>query len=438
MRSVWTCAAAGVIAACAPAEAEQWIGFPGDGEAKTAIVVTRSPDLELNVIDLEAPKTTRIPLGDAPPYRNVHMLLYDAPPDRLGYTPGILEGGTSEADSIPLVAPDRGVFVTSIDEESRAVSWLQNASVPDDIASFRVRVSDECALFAPATVQEAVNGIVYFLVQLDSEHVLVRSTDDVFIVSRDARRDLTGTLLDRMWSAYHAPNGDLYLGDVGGAIWRAQTSVEEGIVDPVLIYQTDLTRIVTMDGHVDERGDLELFMVDRFASAGWWDGDEGYVNLGALESARPPLVWGEDGVAFIPMTGIDRVAQLSPSGLTTIHIGAGSQVMSLSRHERYGVVAGTAEGHFFALRAPTRAWGQLAGADYGWWGVSSAQYEDGFAFLLASGFIGTYKPARGFCEAMPFLRIIESGALMAAGRDLVVTAVPDDATTTTILYIPRL
>lgn len=422
---------------CAPAESVHWIGFPGDGEAKTAVVVTRSPDLELVVVDLDRPKPTTIPLGEAPPYRNVHVLLYDAPPDRLGYAPGPLEGGSSDADGIPLVPPDRGVFVTSIDEDSRAVNWLQSANVPDDIAAFRVRVSDECPLFAPVAAQDSINGRVYFLVRLDDEHVLVRSTEDVFIVSREGRRNLTGTLLDRMWSAYHAPNGDLYLGDLGGAIWRAQTSVEGGIVDPVLLQQTDLARIVTMDGWVDETGNVELFMVDSTATAGWWNG-ETHTNLGVLDLPRPPLIWADRGEAYIPLDGIDRVARLTPSGVTEENIGAGSQIMSMSRHDRLGVVAGTAEGHFFALRAPTRAWGQLQGADYGWWAVGSSAYEDGFAFLLASGFIGTYKPARGFCEAMPYLRIIQSGALMAAGRDLVVTAVPDDAGTTTILYIPRL
>ncbi len=428
-----------VLTACAPPESPmRWLGFPGDGTAKTAIIASRSPTLELEVVDLEDPTFTELDLGDRPPYRAAHVLLYADTPRQLGYEPGPLVAGTSEADSIPLVSPNRGVYATSIDEESLEVSWLQNTNVPDDIADFRVRVSDECALFGAATVQESVEGIVYFRIPIDDEHVVVRSTRDVLIVSRDGVVNLNGmTELDRMWSAYLAPNGDLYLGDFIGGIWRGRVSAETGVTNAVLLRDTDLGQIVSMDGNVDADGNVELVMLDRNARAGWLSGED-FTDLGQIDPPRVPVVWAEPGVAYIAAEGIDKVLRLSPTGVTTENIGAGSQVWHLSGHDQLGVVAGTAEGHFFALNAPRRRWGQLEGADFGWWGVGSAPYEDGFAFMLASGFIGTYKPARGFCEAMPFLRIIEAGGLAAAGEDLVVTAVPDDEETTSILYIPRL
>lgn len=423
-----------LASACAPPPGTAWLGLPGDGDEKTMILATRSPEVELSVIAIGgSDRSTTLELGDEPPYRTVYALLYEDDFTRLGYAPGLLPRANSTLDSLTLTPPDRGVFATEVDALGN-VSWTSGGPLPPDVRDFPVRASQECALFGAPTLTERVEGRVRFALALDDENVLVRSRDHNIIVDRSGRRDVANPTLDDAYSAFLAPTGDLYIGDVNGRIWRGRPSARSGIEDVTLLVETDLGPIVTIDGG-DDDGEIDLLFADAWGGIGHFDG--AYQRVGDVVEERPPLVWTGPGKGFLTRRGIALVYAIDNGTLTATNIGASSQVMNLARHELFGVVAGTAEGHFYAYRGLQREWGRIVGADYGWWSISSTPYDDGFAFLLASGFLGTYKRSRGYCEAEPVLQILTDGRVVAVGRDLVVVAVPDESPTTTIVYIPR-
>lgn len=424
-----------LVAACTPERGQVWLGYPDITDARSMIVAHREADIELEAVDLDAgPYAAEFRLGEAPPYRSVYALLYDEPLARFGYVEGSMVRATTAADGDVLVPPDRS-FVTEVDETSLGVTWRTEGTLPDDIRDFRVLAQAKCATFGAAREQYVLDGGVHYILPLDETHALVRSFRDTFVLSHDERRDLTNALLQRTTAGFIAPDGMIYVADSTGEIWRGTPSVENGIENPEMVVDTGLFNVRAMAGGLDD-DKIDLILVNNSGVVGHVN-EATYVEVGTVGEFRTSMVWRAPGEAFIPAIGIDTVYAVGGGRVVETEIDAESEVMHLSPHEYYGVVAGTAEGHFFALDNVGTSWSRISGGDFGWWALASTSYEDGFMFLLASGFLGQYKRSRGYCESSPILPIIEAARMTTVGIDVVIAAVPDDAPMTVVAYIPR-
>jgi hypothetical protein len=222
-------------------------------------------------------------------------------------------------------------------------------------------------------------------------------------------------LSDPPIAAFRTVDGQIWLGDEKGLLCRGRPSVRDGVESVQRMGTIDFP-IVSLDGGPRMDGETEVFMMSAAGEVARFSGSQ-FSRIAQLPSTQGGVVWAGEGEVLVRTTVPGAVHRIRDGRTAEERLPDPAGLISMSFLAGLGVLAGTADGAFY-FRDSGGIWSKLPGIA-GWWVTAISPYEDGFAYLLASGFVGQYRKGR-FCEPLQVLPISSDGNVVPLGADLLI------------------
>lgn len=390
------------VVACGPSRTDLFLALPRPEGAKSLVVGEAGPNrVALFGADLEDPFHLELEPAEGATLWAVGLSARLAD---FGISPGPL--AEAEADSFGV--RDGGIvraYRAAVDADRSIAEWIETSDVERRVLDFSIERSlPPCATF---TQVEAFHlpGSLTFAVPLDGERALLGTNQLAIYVVSSASADpipSTGTIR----SAFR-DGATVYFGDYFGEVYRAAIG---SIETRELATTSPISDLAILTG-----GGGKMIAVSRLGDAAFYDGSA-WIDLPSLDvgTERVKAAWGSDE-GFYWIRGTNRITRVSAAGEPTTET-LEVAVFSISNLGDGGVVLGTGDGSFLSRQGG--AWATVGG-NFGWWGLDSEPYLDGFFFLLASGAVGQYRPNRPLCADQPVLGFINDGQIVVLDRRIV-------------------
>ena len=310
------------------------------------------------------------------------------------YELGVLALAPEEEIGRPLTTPAR-TYRLRFDE---AAVWETTAAPSDETASLRTKV---CERVTRTEARWEVEGFVRFAIAIDDEVALFGSSNGSFastfvsdgVTVTEIPGRLTGSSAPR--SAWRGAGDDVWFGDFLGRVSKGRAT-REGIVDPEIVFRFDFGDDVdSMDGHIDEQGNVEIFASSSTGAVAHFDGSAWTRATGQLPGVDGhAIIWRAPGEATLAALESREVARVSNGQVRPDEAPPG-EVRSARFVPALGEVLGVQSGELY-VRNGDAGWAQLT-PPLALPILAMEPSEVGIDYLLASGRVGRYHHPLGLC-----------------------------------------
>jgi hypothetical protein len=352
--------------------------------------------VEVYAADREAP-VTLVSHADTP--ERVELRGFEASLAELELTPGVVLPDPSAPYTRAL---PRGDVVLAAEREGDVLAaWL--ASSPDLRADdFRYAVSTPCAPLIAELAELPLSGSVRWAVSVDGDAAYLGTQDGVAVIRRGTEPELlpwarsVGEPAPVVYSAWLDARGRLWMGDEEGGLWVASVA-PDGLRATRIVGPFVGRRVVALAGNPEDP-EGELYGATREGLVYRLAGDRWTVvhDLEVVERRQDVvIVWLGPGEllagARVRRTLLHLREGLAPRELGDFPLG----VTALARLDPSEVLVAVGAGQVtrFVEGALEPTEQSAIALDI----LAFAPYASGYLYAGASGYVGQWLPAAGFC-----------------------------------------
>ena len=388
----------------------------------------RSPEIvAVDLADPSALGALSVPAHPGDEEVRVTVLYYPDPLASLGLRPGplVLAGPEQPSHGLPTFQSAREAIFR--DAPPAEVEWRVVGSLTPPLSELRLPFSD-CARFSSMQRVLTATKTAQFNVYADPDHALIGTGDRrLYLVGR------TGTVEElalppgapTIYGAARDDEGSIWFGADGGELWRGRYSDH---LELALVSRSPSRQRIHWISLGPTPAGTEIYTLtvqgafEQYAGGRWRGLHQFQYDVGGDE--RGGVAWIGPGEALAAYGNASELIRLrggivSEERPTAMLAGFASVAVVPG----YGVVAGDYRGGLF--RESLGVWSPISDSPVGLPRDKIIPYEDGFLFAGVNGFLGQYRPSRGFC---PLEQIAGHSIrdVLILGDDLILSGVRGD------------